>query len=72
MSNIQAIELAKQAAQASEWPWTGSIEATCHRRWYVGAKYWVVLSNADEMGMNVRIEIDDESGEIREKAFLPR
>ena len=39
---------------------------------FFGAAYWSVWTNADSLGMNVSIEIDDATGQVRRKAFLPR
>ena len=33
---------------------------------------WEVVSNADKRGMNARVVIDDSTGQILEKGFLPR
>lgn len=37
-----------------------------------GAAYWELWTNAECRGMNVRVEIDDATGRVRQKAFLPR
>jgi hypothetical protein len=39
---------------------------------FFGPAYWHVRTNAVSMGMNESIEIDDATGQVRRKAFLPR
>jgi hypothetical protein len=37
-----------------------------------GRARWEVWTNADSLGSNVRIVIDERTGQILEKRFLPR
>jgi hypothetical protein len=39
---------------------------------FFGVAHWEVWTNAETLGMNVRVEIDDSTGKVRHKAFLPR
>jgi hypothetical protein len=72
MTRDRAIELARDLARREGWPWLEPIRATRVRRWWLGSMTWEVVSNADKRGMNARIVIDDSSGRILEKGFLPR
>jgi hypothetical protein len=55
------------------WPWK---EPARVRRLRVGILFgrarWEVWTNADSLGSNVRIVIDERTGQILEKRFLPR
>ncbi|HEX8474472.1 MAG TPA: hypothetical protein VF666_10595 [Pyrinomonadaceae bacterium] len=73
MTSDEAISLAKQTAQQEGWAWDEPARASKHRRFgVVGAAYWEVVSNANVIGRNVRIRIDDATGEVLQKNFLPR
>jgi hypothetical protein len=72
MTPERANSLAHRIAEAEGWPWGQPVEVTSHRRWLVGARYWVVRTGAGTCGSNVRVEIDDETERILLKGFMPR
>jgi hypothetical protein len=72
IARADAIELARQAAAQQGWPWVEPVRARRRRAGLFGPHRWEVLSNADSRGQNVRVVIDDASGALLERHFLPR
>lgn len=72
MKREHAIELAREVARAEGWMWLEPVQVIRFRRWLIGSVTWKVVSNADKRGTNVRILIDDSTGRIIKKGFLPR
>lgn len=72
MMQNEAIELAREVAEAQAWPWLEPTRAIRFRRWWIGSHTWEVVSNVDKRGLNVRIVIDDSTGRIIKKRFLSR
>lgn len=69
----EALNLARAVAAAEGWPWQEPVQVRRQRRWlFFGSARWEIWTNADSLGSNVRIVIDDASGEVEEKHFLPR
>ncbi len=71
MTKEEAIELARRTAAAENWTWRGKVDAV-RRRPLIGRPYWRIVTNYGCRGCNVRINIDDKSGEITAKGFMPR
>jgi hypothetical protein len=73
MNAKEAISLAVDVAEAEGWTWLEPAIAKRKRGWiFFGPFIWHVLSNAESIGCNVRIEIDDTTGRIISKHFMPR
>jgi hypothetical protein len=72
MTRDRAIALAREVAMAKGWFWLEPVQAICFRRWWIGSKVWEVISNRDKRGMNVRIVINDMTGQIIENNFFSR
>lgn len=72
MTQGEAIGIAKFVAQNEGWSWKDPARATKHRRWFFGSVYWEIISNVDMIGSNVRIKIEDATGKVLEKGYLPR
>lgn len=72
MKSEQAIRLAREVAKAEGWLWLEPVRVIRFRRRWIGPVAWKVVSNADKCGTNVRIVIDDSTGRIIKKGFLPR
>ena len=69
----EARHLAADHAAAKGWPFSDPVEVRRRRgllSW--GAGCWIVTSNADARGSNVRVEIDARSGVVVASAFNPR
>lgn len=54
------------------WTWIAPVSIRKKRRWLVGRMLWIVLSNHQSRGCNVRVVVDDETGKVAEAAFWPR
>ena len=72
MTREEAIANARRVAETEGWTWLAPIEATLAKRRGERGRCWVVTSNAGNRGCNVRIAIDDATGETLTRAFGPR
>ena len=72
MTAEEAVETARRLAQQQGWPWLAPVEARRRRAFLLGPARWHVWSNAGTRGANVRVVIDDASGAVVERGFLPR
>jgi hypothetical protein len=78
MQREEAIGIAKDVARHHRWTWTGEIQATLHKPipvlgWiFRRHAKWRVVSNADDVGYNVVVTIDDETREVLSKRFGTR
>jgi hypothetical protein len=69
----EALIAARATAAAEGWPWREPVQVRRKRSWFFfGPARWEVWTNADSIGSNVRIVIDEASGEVQEKRFLSR
>jgi hypothetical protein len=78
MYREEAIAIAKDVAKQNRWTWTGEIRATYHKPipvlgWILRqhAK-WRIMSNADDVGYNVMVTIDDVTRQVLSKRFGTR
>ena len=72
MTEQEAVGIAQTIAQRSGWLWLPPVQARRYRSWLIGAPRWVIWTNAQSLGMNVRIVLDDRDGLVLEKGFMPR
>ena len=72
MTAAEAIARARALAETRQWAWLEPISATRARRWLVGRRRWLVVSNAGAKGASVRVTLDDETGAVIRASFLPR
>jgi len=78
MRREDAIALAKDVARKNRWTWTGTIKATLRKPipvlgWILRQRtHWRVLSNADDVGFNVMVTIDDQTGKVLSQSFGSR
>lgn len=78
MRRDEAISIAKDVARQNRWVWTGEIRATLHKPipvlgWIFRQRpYWRVMSNADDVGLNVVVAIDDRTRAVLRKKFGSR
>ena len=72
MTAEQAITRAQAIALERDWPWLPPVRAVRRRSLFIGPARWEVWSNADMLGSNVRVVIDDATGKVLTQAFLPR
>ena len=71
MTKTEAIAIAKGTAERNQWTWREPVEANRSFTLLL-RKRWHVVSNAGNRGCNVRIEIDDCTGDVLQAAFCPR
>lgn len=73
LTQDEALGIAKAAAEAEDWPWEGPFGIWSERTHVlVGRRVWHVYSRAGTRGGNVLIRIDDSTGEVVGKRYLPR
>jgi hypothetical protein len=68
----EAINLARKAAEDEGWPWLEPGMATWHPTWFGRGSKWEVFSFAFGLGSKVRVVVDAQTGEILEKGYVPR
>ena len=81
MDEKSAIEKARQVAEQENWPWLEPVSASLTEE-KVGKfklftqrpmrKVWNVRTHVHNFGGNIRIKIDDETGEVIGKLFAAR
>lgn len=67
MSESDALSIARRIAAERGWPWKEPVRI---RRTRSG--YWTVWTNCECRGCNIRIILDDSTGETKLAVFLPR
>lgn len=72
MTEEEAIAVARSVADANGWPWLEPTRVRKYRSWWIGPALWEVQSNAESLGMNARVVLEDATGQVREKGYLPR
>lgn len=72
MTEQEAIEIAKKVAETEGWGWIEPVSAHCRRRWFFGRRVWFIWSNAGSRGTIVRVKIDDATGKVLQKGYMPR
>lgn len=73
MTEYDAIQIAKAVAETEKWPWRQPVSATRYRTFFIfGRAIWYVMSNADQQGGNVNVQIDDTTGEILQQGYAGR
>jgi hypothetical protein len=72
VTELEAVKIAQTIACENGWLWLPPVQARLYRRWFFGAPRWVIWTNAESLGINVRIVLDDRDGYVLEKGFTPR
>lgn len=73
MSAEEAIAIARSIAEREGWPWQEPILANRYRTFvFFGKRVWHVLTNAEHLGGNVNVHLDDVTGEVVAKGFARR
>ena len=72
LTEVEAITRARAVAEQRGWPFREEIRAASFRAWWVGPRRWRVETNWGNLGSNVRVEIDDATGDILKASYLPR
>lgn len=66
ISKVEAVSIAHAECKRHEWAWQEPVKI--QPRWGI----WIIHTNWGYRGANVRIAIDQETGEVTEAAYLPR
>jgi hypothetical protein len=66
ISKTEAISIARDECEKRKWTWREPVKV--QSRWGI----WIVHTNWGYRGVNARIAIDQETGEVTEAAYLPR
>lgn len=69
LNRDEATEIARRLAAEKGWAWLEPVRAKMSKR--SGRTTWTVLSNAQAIGRNVIVTIDDASRSVRRAMFLP-
>jgi hypothetical protein len=72
LTEKEAINLARQAAEQQGWAWIEPAHATLRRAWRGAEGRWEVFSNALGRGAKARVVIDARTGEVLDKGYIPR
>jgi hypothetical protein len=72
MTKDEAIARARAFAESQGWTWREPVHAETYRPWFVGAPRWRIVTNYGLRGGNVRIELDDATGNIIKSQYVPR
>lgn len=73
MTADEALDVARAVAAAEGWPWQEPVAVRRQKSWVLfGSASWEVWTNAEWRGSNGRIVIDEATGQITDKRFLPR
>jgi hypothetical protein len=74
MTQEEAIERARQVAEAEGWPWLERIDADIRKTGIFGSGplMWQITTHSPNLGGNAIICIDDETGQILRKEYYRR
>jgi hypothetical protein len=74
VTEFEAIEIARNIAATKGWPWKEPVHATFRQPSWLrrGAGIWEILSNADCLGCNVFVTVDEITGKAVLSGFRPR
>jgi hypothetical protein len=68
----EAIDKARAVAEREGWAWVEPARVTFRKPWFGKGGKWEVFSNAMGLGAMARVVLDDESGAVIEKGYIPR
>ncbi len=72
MTESEAVQRAREIAEAKGWAWVEPSTSCFRRAWFGGGGKWQIFSNASGLGAKVRIVIDDATGTVLEEGYIPR
>jgi len=72
MTREEAVQLAQEVARAEGWPWHDPIDVAYFRRWLIGPKCWRLTTNFGSRGGNVRVLLEDRTGNVYLKVYWRR
>ena len=72
MTEAEAIQIARAAAQREGWAWAEPALATFRKPWLGKGGKWEIFSNALGLGAKARVVIDAQTGAVLEKGYIRR
>jgi len=66
VSQSEALVLAQNECRKHGWPWLQPVKVWSRRG------KWIIHTNYESRGANVRLAIDQDTGEISETTYMPR
>jgi len=73
MTEDEVIEIAKATVEQSGWTWLEPIEVTRYRKYILfGSFQWKVRTNSRSLGSIATVILDDDTGEVVSKGYIPR
>jgi hypothetical protein len=72
MTREEAIAAARLTAEWEGWRWYEPVLATRKKPLFSRHRIWDIRTNARDRRCDLRIVIDDETGEVKEKRYFPR
>jgi hypothetical protein len=72
VTEVEAISIARAAAEQEGWAWVEPALATFRQRWFGKGGKWEIFSNAKGLGAKARVVVDAETGAVLEKGYVSR
>jgi hypothetical protein len=72
MTENDAFAIARQVAHDQGWTFAEPPFAEFRRKWFGKGGTWEVFSGRHGLGAKVRVLIDDATGRVLEKGYIPR
>ena len=72
MTQDEAIASARAVAESQGWAWVEPARASFRRPWFGGGGRWEIHSNAKGLAAIARVVLDDVTGRVLEKGYVPR
>ena len=72
MTEAEAISAARELAGKEGWVWVDPPLCTHRNGWFGRPGRWEIFSNRNGLGAKLRVVLNDSTGEIIEKGYIPR
>jgi len=73
MTREEVLGLVRRVAAEEGWPYSEPVLVTRKRPWFRNSGgTWEVFTNRNFIGGNIRMVVDDGTGKILSKGFIPR
>jgi hypothetical protein len=73
MTESEVLEIVRRVASEQGWPYVEPVLVRRRRPWFrqIGGT-WEIFTNRNFIGGNVRMIVEDETGAVVSKGFIPR